>query len=276
MATATRSRLLAEMGIKPVWRLRGQTDAEVELAVPVSHEAPAASPVSDAPPRERPRVERKPLVIAPSQPAQAEARPAELASGQDPVASMDWDALEASIRSCTRCGLHRQRKQAVPGVGDRSAKWLFVGEGPGAEEDAKGEPFVGAAGKLLDAMLAAMGKRRGEDVYIANAVKCRPPGNRTPEPEEIRACLPFLHRQIELLQPGMIMALGRPAAQSLLEREIKIGPARGKRFDFKGIPVVVSYHPAYLLRTPADKARAWEDMCFASELVESGGASSAD
>jgi DNA polymerase len=150
----------------------------------------------------------------------------------------------------------------VLGVGDRNADWLFVGEGPGAEEDARGEPFVGQAGKLLDNMLAAIGLRRGEDVYIANAVKCRPPENRTPTPEETAICHPYLERQIELVRPRLIVALGRPAAQTLLQEDVKIGAARGKLHDYRGIPLIVSYHPAYLLRTPQDKARAWEDLCF--------------
>jgi len=150
----------------------------------------------------------------------------------------------------------------VLGVGDVDADWLFVGEGPGAEEDQRGEPFVGQAGKLLDNMLAAIGLRRGEDVYIANAVKCRPPENRTPAPEEAAACRPWLERQIELLQPKLIVALGRPAAQTLLQAEVKIAAARGRLHDYRGIPLIVTYHPAYLLRTLPDKARAWEDLCF--------------
>jgi DNA polymerase len=154
------------------------------------------------------------------------------------------------------------RKQAVLGVGDVNADWLFVGEGPGAEEDERGEPFVGQAGKLLDAMLAAIDLKRGEDVYIGNAVKCRPPGNRTPEAEEAAACWPYLERQIELLQPKLIVALGRPAAQTLLQAEVKVGESRGKLFDFRGIPLIVTYHPAYLLRNLPDKAKAWEDLCF--------------
>ncbi|WIM06190.1 MAG: uracil-DNA glycosylase [Candidatus Nitricoxidivorans perseverans] len=174
----------------------------------------------------------------------------------------NWDELRAAIAGCTACGLCKSRKQAVPGVGDEDADWLFVGEGPGAEEDERGEPFVGQAGKLLDAMLAAIGLKRGEDVYIANAVKCRPPGNRTPEPAETAACWPFLERQIELIRPKLIVALGRPAAQTLLQAEVKIGAARGRLFDFRGIPLVVTYHPAYLLRNLPDKALAWEDLCF--------------
>ncbi len=154
------------------------------------------------------------------------------------------------------------------GVGDRQADWLFVGEGPGAEEDEKGEPFVGQAGKLLDNMLAAIGLRRGENVYIANAVKCRPPQNRTPEAEEIAACRPYLARQIELIQPRLIVALGRPAAQSLLQVEVKIAAARGRLHQYQSIPLIVTYHPAYLLRNLADKAKAWEDLCFMTQTMK--------
>jgi uracil-DNA glycosylase len=178
------------------------------------------------------------------------------------IARMGWDELNAAIGNCTACVLCKTRKQAVPGVGDVNADWLFVGEGPGAEEDERGEPFVGQAGKLLDAMLAAIDLRRGEKVYIANAVKCRPPNNRTPEAEETAACWPFLERQIELMKPKLIVALGRPAAQTLLQSEVKISAARGRLFAYKGTPLVVTYHPAYLLRNLPDKAKAWEDLCF--------------
>lgn len=183
------------------------------------------------------------------------------------IATMGWDELEADIRACTACELCERRRQAVPGVGDRHARWMLVGEGPGAEEDQRGEPFVGQAGKLLDNMLAAIGLARGEDVYIANAVKCRPPHNRTPESAELAACLPYLERQIDLVQPELLVALGRPAAQALLDIEVRIGAARGKLFEHRGIPVVVTYHPAYLLRNPQDKARAWEDLCFARRCM---------
>lgn len=273
MTNLSRSRLLTEMGIKPIWRLRGADAPDevvqdsgvsvVEKMAMINAPAPSTRPVEVQPQRRpQPAVARNLNDVFKPAP-----EPESLVPDLDPVASMDWDTLEESIRNCTRCNLCKQRKQAVPGTGDRNAEWLFVGEGPGAEEDLRGEPFVGPAGKLLDAMLASIGLSRGNKVYIANAVKCRPPGNRTPEAAEIQACLPYLHRQIELLKPGMIMALGRPAAQSLLAREIKIGPARGKRFEFKGIPVAVSYHPAYLLRTPLDKSRAWEDLCFAVDLA---------
>ncbi|MCC7182804.1 MAG: uracil-DNA glycosylase [Rhodocyclaceae bacterium] len=183
------------------------------------------------------------------------------------IAAMGWDELAEAVANCRACRLCEQRKQAVLGVGDRKPQWLFVGEGPGAEEDARGEPFVGQAGKLLDAMLAAIGLRRGEGVYIANAVKCRPPGNRTPEASETAACLPYLERQIDLLAPRIIVALGRPAAQTLLNTEIKIAAARGRDFVYRGVPLVVTYHPAYLLRNLPDKARAWEDLLFARQQL---------
>jgi DNA polymerase len=184
------------------------------------------------------------------------------------IARMDWAQLKDSVARCRACPLCESRKQAVLGVGDPEADWLFVGEGPGAEEDERGEPFVGQAGKLLDNMLAAIGLKRGRGVYIANAVKCRPPGNRTPAPEETAACFPYLLRQVELLKPRLIVALGRPAAQTLLNAEVKVGAARGRLFEFRGIPLIVTYHPAYLLRNLPDKAKAWEDLCLARATME--------
>ena len=172
------------------------------------------------------------------------------------------------MADCRDCRLCEQRKQAVLGVGDVDADWLFVGEGPGAEEDERGEPFVGQAGQLLDAMLAAIDLQRGKKVYIGNVVKCRPPGNRTPEPEETAACFPYLQRQIELIRPKLIVALGKPAAETLLHAEVKVGAARGRMFDYRGIPLIVTYHPAYLLRNLPDKAKAWEDLCFARHTLQ--------
>ena len=201
--------------------------------------------------------------VAPARPVAPLVAPVAAPSATVSAEGLGWDELEQRIRACHACRLSERRTQAVPGVGDREADWLFVGEGPGAEEDARGEPFVGQAGKLLDAMLASLGLARGQNVYIANAVKCRPPGNRTPEASEMAACQPYLERQIALLQPRIIVALGRPAAQTLLGGEVKINAARGRLFDRAGIPVVVTYHPAYLLRNPQDKAKAWEDLCFA-------------
>jgi DNA polymerase len=184
------------------------------------------------------------------------------------VATMGWEALTQAVHQCRACRLCEQRKQAVVGVGDLQPDWLLVGEGPGAEEDQRGEPFVGQAGKLLDAMLAALNLQRGKGVYIANAVKCRPPHNRTPEADELGHCFPFLARQIQLLQPKLIVALGRPAAQSLLNTEVKISALRGRVLAYQQIPLVVTYHPAYLLRNQADKAKAWQDWCFARQQLE--------
>lgn len=186
---------------------------------------------------------------------------------------MDWNDLRDTVRTCTACGLCRQRKQAVFGVGAVNAPWLFIGEGPGAEEDERGDPFVGQAGKLLDSMLAAIGIARGREVYIANVVKCRPPGNRTPTPEEAAACAPYLDRQIELVKPKLLVALGKSAAQRLLATDASLASLRGRVHRYKDTPVVVTYHPAYLLRTLPDKAKAWEDLLFARRTLNAAGAS---
>jgi len=186
-----------------------------------------------------------------------------------PVSSMNWGELHSAVASCTACGLCKQRKQAVFGAGAESGPWLFIGEGPGAEEDEQGEPFVGQAGKLLDAMMAALGIKRGRDAYIANVVKCRPPGNRTPTPEEAGACAPFLDRQIELISPKVIVALGKTAAARLLQTEASLGSLRGRVHRYRGTPLVVTYHPAYLLRTLPDKAKAWEDLLLARRTLRS-------
>ncbi len=192
------------------------------------------------------------------------------AVGED-VATLDWDALQARVAACTACGLCSTRKQTVFGVGHRSAPWLIVGEAPGAEEDARGEPFVGQAGQLLDNMLAAVQRSRSgvaeQAVYIANVLKCRPPGNRNPEPHEVAACVPFLNRQIELLQPRVILIMGRFAAQALLGTDASIASLRGRihqvQVGERSIPAVVTYHPAYLLRNLADKAKSWQDLQLA-------------
>jgi uracil-DNA glycosylase family 4 len=183
------------------------------------------------------------------------------------VANMDWDALRSAVRECAACGLCKQRKQAVFGAGNTAADWLFVGEGPGADEDELGDPFVGQAGKLLDSMLAAIGIARGREVYIANVVKCRPPGNRTPTLEEAQACAPFLDRQIAMIRPKLIVALGKTAAQRLLGTEASLASLRGRVHRYGDIPLVVTYHPAYLLRTLPEKAKAWEDLLFARRTL---------
>ena len=183
------------------------------------------------------------------------------------IADMDWPALRDAVRECRRCDLCKQRKQAVFGVGNEAAPWLFVGEGPGADEDEHGEPFVGQAGKLLDNMLAAIGLRRGREAYIANVVKCRPPGNRTPTPQEAQACAPYLDRQIALIKPRLIVALGKTAATRLLGSEASLASQRGRLHSLRGIPVVVTYHPAYLLRSLPEKAKAWEDLLLARRAL---------
>jgi len=179
----------------------------------------------------------------------------------------DWIRLEREVPACTACALHKSRTRTVLGVGDRHAHWLLVGEAPGAEEDRLGEPFVGQAGRLLDNMLAAIGLARGENVYIANVLKCRPPGNRNPEPEEVARCSPFLERQVALIQPKIILAMGRFAAQTLLASDATIASLRGRVHRYAGVPLVVTYHPAYLLRNLPDKSKAWSDLLLARRTL---------
>jgi len=233
------TRILKELELLEVAGLYGLSTA----APPMS--SPAIAPAS-APP-----AAKAVAAIPPAAPAAPRVIPA------------DWNALKAAVRDCTACGLCRQRKQAVFGVGNEAAPWLFVGEGPGAEEDEQGEPFVGQAGKLLDNMLAAVGLARGREAYIANVVKCRPPGNRTPTPDEAAACAPFLDAQIDHVKPKLIVALGKTAASRLLNTEASLSSLRGRVHAYRGTPLIVTYHPAYLLRTLPDKAKAWEDLLFA-------------
>jgi DNA polymerase len=192
----------------------------------------------------------------------------ETAPGQSAPAAYTWDTLADAVAHCTACKLSATRTQGVLGVGDRNAEWLIIGEAPGADEDAQGEPFVGQAGKLLDAMLASIGLARGDNVYLTNVLKSHPPGNRNPEPDEVAACRPYLLAQIELIQPKLILALGRIAAQSLLDTDASVEHLRGRVHAFRNLPLVVTYHPAYLLRKPTDKARAWEDLCFARRTMQ--------
>jgi len=194
-------------------------------------------------------------------------QPARISTPAGAVAAMGWTELREAVRDCTACVLCRQRKQAVFGVGNEAAPWLFIGEGPGADEDEQGDPFVGQAGKLLDAMLASIGIARGREAYIANVVKCRPPGNRTPTPEEAAACAPFLDRQIELVGPKLIVALGKTAAMRLLGTDASLASLRGRVHRYRDTPLVVTYHPAYLLRSLPEKAKAWEDLLFARRTL---------
>jgi DNA polymerase len=181
----------------------------------------------------------------------------------------DWASLREAVAACTACELHRSRTQTVFGVGSEAARWMIIGEAPGAEEDRRGEPFVGAAGQLLNEMLRAVGVGRGE-VFIANILKCRPPDNRDPSPAEAAACAPFLNAQIELLAPKLILAVGRIAAQNLLGQQVPIGRMRGRVHTYgpRAIPLVVTYHPAYLLRAPAEKRKAWEDLRLARSVID--------
>lgn len=278
----TRQRaMLQEMGVR-VWEpehpagvmdeaapspLRGGEAVVTTARVAVSEQAEvAARPGSTQPP------------VPAATPSVGQALPAD-------IAAMDWPALQQAVASCQACDLCQSRKNTVFGIGDTQARWLVVGEAPGENEDLQGEPFVGAAGQLLDNMLKALGLNRtgsGEQgVYIANVLKCRPPANRNPQPAEVRQCEPYLRRQVELLQPQIILALGRFAVQSLLQATvpdvatIPLGKLRGQVHSYQGVPVVVSYHPAYLLRTPQDKAKAWADLCLALDVMRRGAAAPA-
>ena len=187
------------------------------------------------------------------------------------VPLMDWETLRRTVAACTRCGLQTTRKQTVFGVGNERAEWLVIGEAPGADEDAQGEPFVGRAGQLLNNMLKGIGLERSQ-VYIANILKCRPPNNREPKPEEAAHCTPYLERQVALISPRIILAVGRIAAQNLLQTDTPIGRMRGRVYQYgaHGIPVVVTYHPAYLLRSPSEKRKAWADLQFAQDVLARG------
>lgn len=239
------------MGLSPVWRLRAGDGRDERLGPGVVEPARGITAL--------------PQTVAPGR--------AETSAALDPgdrparILNMDWPQLQEAVSGCRSCELCTTRKNTVFGVGDQQADWLLVGEAPGAEEDARGEPFVGQAGRLLDNMLASIGLKRGVNVYIANVLKCRPPGNRNPGPAEVAQCSPYLQRQIQLIQPKLIIAMGRFAAQTLLETDATIGSLRGKLHRYRGVPLIVSYHPAYLLRSLTEKAKAWEDLCFARRTM---------
>jgi len=250
--SAMQKRCLAEMGIR-VWRLRRDG----------GHEATAGPGEAAAAGGGGRRAAAAPAT---------EARPApKLAAGAaaNAEAAAALAALGREVAQCRRCPLHEGRTQTVFGVGAAAADWMVVGEAPGAEEDRQGEPFVGRAGKLLNAMLAAIDLRR-EEVYIANILKCRPPRNRDPRPEERAQCQPYLERQIRLVAPRIVLAMGRVAAQALLQSDTPIGRLRGQRHELPGlgIPAVVTYHPAYLLRAPHEKRKAWQDLLFAVQICK--------
>jgi DNA polymerase len=246
--TARREQILEEIGLGPTWRLRGRR-------------APVASLVAPLVVEERVAEER--ILYAPEPSTAGGAAVLAHDDRATRIAQLDWPQLKSTVAACTACPLCKARTNTVFGVGDERAEWMLVGEAPGAEEDVRGEPFVGQAGRLLDNMLATVGLKRGANVYIANVLKCRPPGNRNPESFEVEQCSPHLVRQIALIRPKLILALGRFAAQTLLGTDASIASLRGRLFQYQGVPLIVSYHPAYLLRTLPDKAKAWEDLCFA-------------
>lgn len=225
----------------------------------------------EVPPEAPPRAAARATATAAPAPATPATPVAPLGPRPAGVDTMGWPELEQAVAGCQACGLCQGRRHAVFGVGNPKARWMIVGEAPGEQEDREGEPFVGRAGQLLDRMLAALDLSRGEapegrQVYITNVLKCRPPANRNPQPQEVAQCEPFLMRQVALVQPDLIVAMGRFAVQSLLKTSEPIGKLRGRVHEVAGVPVVVTYHPAYLLRNPVDKALAWDDLCLAREL----------
>ncbi len=239
--------------------------------------AAGPSPSPAPPPAPVARATPSPAPATPATQRSTADQQALAAIGQRPtgIEQMDWDTLRQTVAGCTACGLCQSRRQTVFGVGNTNARWMLVGEAPGEQEDRQGEPFVGRSGQLLDRMLMACGLTRQEaaadqQVYIANVIKCRPPGNRNPLPEEVAQCEPYLLRQMTLVQPRLILAMGRFAVQSLLRTNEPIGRLRGQVHDYHGVPLIVTYHPAYLLRNPADKALAWDDLCRARELIRQG------
>jgi uracil-DNA glycosylase len=249
------------------WDAQASARAEAGEQVPPDKGQVVLAPVEEPREQVRPAVEQRSAASAPVGVGVTPIARAPFEPATGDVAAR-WDALRTEVLSCTKCVLHQTRTQGVLGVGPRRADWMVIGEAPGAEEDRRGEPFVGRAGHLLDAMLQAIGLNRGTNVYIANVLKSRPPGNRDPKSEEVAACLPYLMRQIELLQPRLMLAVGRIAAQNLLSTDLSLGRLRGKVHHFGELntPLIVTYHPAYLLRTPADKSKAWEDLKFARSV----------
>ncbi|WP_343638072.1 uracil-DNA glycosylase [Roseateles sp.] len=296
MSWTDRQRAMLEaMGLK-LWTPPAASDAAPALPIapmPAAAPAPRAAPAVPmaAPVRrgevpvelpaevavaEPPAPRRVAEVLAKALPSATPAAPPPASTSgpsREAIARLDWPALRDEVAACRACSLCESRKNTVFGVGNERAHWMVVGEAPGEQEDLKGEPFVGAAGKLLDSMLRALGLSREEappqrQVYIANTLKCRPPRNRNPDPAELAQCEPFLQRQIELIQPRIILAMGRFAVQQLLRSQEPIGRLRGRVHRYQGVPLIVTYHPAYLLRNLPDKARAWEDLCLALKTLD--------
>ncbi len=267
--------LLRAMGLR-VWTAPPASLLPAAAPRPAAGAAVVPAPTPPRQPAPAPRPAPGPVPAPAAAPTPA-SEPASVAlDAAAPASRLDWPALREAVAGCRACGLCETRTQTVFGVGHEQAHWMVVGEAPGEQEDLSGEPFVGAAGQLLDRMLAALQLTRAVDgpeppaqrVYIANALKCRPPRNRNPAPEEMARCEPFLQRQIELLQPRIILAMGRFAVQALLRSSEPVGRLRGRVHRYHGVPLVVTYHPAYLLRNLPDKARAWEDLCLAAATAQ--------
>ena len=258
MERARRLEYLRTLGVE-AWERRDMPAPPAAVQVTAEPPAPTETARARLPETAAPQLARIPVVSL----ARAAGSPV------IPEVEAQWESLQAEVLSCTKCALHSTRTQGVFGVGNRRAEWLIIGEAPGAEEDRRGEPFVGRAGQLLNAMLKAIGLPR-EQVFIANILKSRPPGNRDPKPDEVAACLPYLMRQIALLQPRLMLAVGRIAAQNLLATDTALGRLRGQVHHFGELntPLIVTYHPAYLLRSPADKCKAWEDLKFARSTFQ--------
>ncbi|WP_175899940.1 uracil-DNA glycosylase [Burkholderia vietnamiensis] len=252
---------------------RAESDRPAHTAAAADHASmPATSP---APASDMPLAAEDDFAWFDATPPGDPLPPAEMRADVAPVATLDWDALAARVAGCTSCRLCEKRTQTVFGVGDREADWMLIGEAPGENEDKQGEPFVGQAGKLLDNMLQSLTLARGTNVYIANVIKCRPPGNRNPEPDEVARCEPYLQRQVALVKPKLIVALGRFAAQTLLKADASIASLRGRVHTYEGVPVIVTYHPAYLLRSLQDKSKAWADLCLARDTFRQSAATDA-
>jgi uracil-DNA glycosylase family 4 len=263
-----REAILRELNLYPLWKRRA-TSAPAPHVIDQNAVMQPEAPVPVAADSNVRAAEIR--STAPEQPVKAETIQAPAVTPRSDVAGLDWTELKQRVSTCKVCKLRAGCTQTVFGVGDEHADWLFVGEGPGAEEDALGEPFVGQAGKLLDNMLIAIKLKRGNNVFIANVVKCRPPGNRNPDAEEIAACLPYLQRQIDLIKPKLIVALGKVASNALLGRDATLASLRGKLHDYRGTPLIVTYHPAYLLRSPSEKAKAWQDLTMALRARDGAG-----
>ncbi len=274
MLDARRRAVLDAMGIE-LWRSRAAAGAGVEADMLTGRsqdlDASAARSAAAGPNVSLPAQDDPVQVVqTPETPDSDPAAGRRTSADLDPVTSLDWAALQQAVEGCRACGLHEARTQTVFGVGDRQARLMVIGEAPGAEEDRQGEPFVGRAGQLLNAMLEAIGFAR-DQVYIANIVKCRPPGNRDPHIEETAACRPYLLRQIELIRPALILSAGRVSAHNLLGTDLSVGRLRGRvhRLDPGDVPLIVTYHPAYLLRRPQEKSKSWQDLQSAWRLLNS-------